>query len=405
MKSSMKSSKYRVVSIVIHLAVVCALASAAGCQAGKKKTPQQQAEQRWAASRAAVLGSLAKDQLESGQFDKCRETLDKAKRLDPTNAQFCILYARMAIEQGQLDVAERECAEARRLDPKNAEADYMSGVVYQRWLKPQVAFDYYTSAAEKDAREVGYPLAQAEMLVELGRQDEALSLLQSRLEDFGTSAVMYDTIGQLHVGRADYAQAVDALRQANTLASEDTQIREHLALAQFYNKQYREAHDGFVRVLKEPKNAERAELYIALGECQMNMGRTRDGRDSFDKATQVAPQSAPAWLCLTKAALELGDVRRAELTMRRALALAPEMPETQLMLGFVRLKQDKLPEAMAAFRKASSMDPKDPVSLCMIGYVLEKNGKPEQAAQYYGRALKVKPDDELAAKLMASVNE
>jgi hypothetical protein len=41
----------------------------------------------------------------------------------------------------------------------------------------------------------------------------------------------------------------------------------------------------------------------------------------------------------------------------------------------------------------------------MIGYVLGKGGKPEQAAQYYGRALKLKPDDELAAKLLASVNE
>ena len=401
----MKSSKYRVVSIVIHLAVVLALASAAGCQSSNRKTPQQQAEQRWAASRAAVLGSLAKDQLESGQFDKCRETLDKAKRLDPTNAQLCILYAKMAIEQGQLDVADRECAEARRLDPKNAEADYMSGVVYQRWLKPQVAYDYYTSAAEKDLKEVAYPLAQAEMLIDLGRQEEALAMLQSRLEDFGTSAVIYDTIGQLYVGRGEYAHAVDALRQASTLASEDVLIREHLAMAMFFNKQYREAQEGFVRVLRDPRNAERAELYIALGECQMNLGHTREGRDSFDKATQVAPQSAPAWLCLTKAALELGDVRRAELTMRRAMALAPEMAETQLMLGFVRLKQDKLPEAMAAFRKASAMDPQDPVSLCMIGYVLGKGGKSEQAAQYYGRALKLKPDDELAAKLLASVNE
>jgi Flp pilus assembly protein TadD len=75
------------------------------------------------------------------------------------------------------------------------------------------------------------------------------------------------------------------------------------------------------------------------------------------------------------------------------------------MLGFVRLKQDKLLDALSAFRRASTMDPSDPVSLCMIGYVLEKSGKPQQAAQYYGRALKLKPDDELAAKLMASVNE
>ncbi len=391
---------------VVAVALILVLGFGAGCQSGKKRqTPKQQAEKRWAASRAAVLGSLAKGQLESGQFDKARETLNKAKTLDPTNAQLCILAGTLEIEQGRLDAAERELAEARRLDPKNAEADYLSGVIYQRWLKPQVAFDFYSAAAEKNPREVAYPLAAAEMLVELGRGDEALSMLQGRLDEFGTSAVMHDTIGQLHVARGEYAQAVEALRQASTLASDDPHVREHLAMALFYDKQYREAADGFARALKDPANASRAELHIALGECQMNLRRPREARDSFEKASHLAPGSATAFLSLTKAALELDDLRRAEIALRRAVALAPEQAETHLMLGFVRLKQDRLPEALAAFCKASALDPNDSVALCMVGYALEKSGRPRQAEQYYGRALRLDPSDELASKLMASVNE
>jgi tetratricopeptide (TPR) repeat protein len=404
MTSSKPKSKWSV-SAVLAATLILALAGT-GCQSGKKKqTANQQSEKRWAATRAAVLATLAKGQLESGQFDKARESIDKAKRLDPSNAQICLLAAKLELEEGRLDVAERELAEARRLDPKNAEADYLSGVVYQRWLKPKVAFDYYSSAAEKNPREVAYPLAAAEMLVDLGRSEEALSMLQGRLDEFGTSAVMHDTIGQLYVAQGQYAQAVDALRQASTLASDDNQVREHLAMAMFYNGQYREAADAFARVLKDPANASRAELHIAMGECQMNLRRPRDARDSFERATHLSPASATAFLSLTKAALELNDLRRAEVALRKAVALAPEQAETHLMLGFVRLKQERLPDALLAFRKASSLDANDPVALCMVGYVLEKSGRTQQAVQYYGRALRIDPDDELATKLMASVND
>lgn len=395
----------RNVSVVLAALLIVVLAGA-GCSSGKKQqTPKQQAEKRWNASRAAVLATLAKGQLESGQFDKARDSIEKAKRLDPTNAYICVLAAKLEIEEGHLDRAERELAEARRLDPKNAEADYFSGVVYQRWLKPQLAHEFYSSAAQKDPKEVAYPLAAAEMLVEMGRSDQALALLDSRLADFGTSAVLHDTVGQLYVARGEYAQAVEALRQASTLASDDNQIREHLAMAMFYNKQYREAAESFSRVLKDPKNHKRAELYLALGECQLGGNRPRDARDSFEHATKLSPGSATAYLSLTKAALELGDLRRADVALRKAVALAPEQTETHLMLGFIRLKQDRLPEALTAFRKASALDANDPVAICMVGYVLQKQGHSHQAVQYYGRALRINPDDELASKLMASVNE
>jgi protein O-GlcNAc transferase len=385
--------------------VVILAVAVAGCQNNKKQqTPKQEAEQRWSSARAAVLGSLAKGQMEAGNFEKSRQTLEEAKRLDPQNPGLRILHAKLAIEQGQLEVADRELAEARKMAPTNAEIDYLSGIVHQRWLKSEVAFEFYTSAAEKDRSEVAYVLAQAEMLVQLGRQQQALLMLQSRLEDFGTSSVMYDTIGQLHIGMGSYAPAVDALRQASILASDDLMIREHLAMAHFYNGQYRDAAEQFNRVMRDEKNAKRPELYLALGECQMKLGRAREARESFDKAATLNPSSVMAWMSLTRASLDLNDTRRADNSLKKAVALAPQEAEVHLLLGYIRLRQDRLSDALTAFRKAQVLDPADPVSLCMIGYVLERSGRPDQAVQFYGRALKISPDDELATRLMASVD-
>lgn len=376
-----------------------------GCQSdgARRPTPKEAAQKRWASARASVLGSLANDQLQAGNFEKSRKTLEEAQKLDPENSQLRLLYAKLAIEQSKLDEAERELAVARKLAPANAEADYLSGVVYQRWQKPQTAYDYYSSAAAKDQKEVAYLLAQAEMLVVLGRSEEALKLLQGRLEEFSTSAALHDAIGQLLISQADYGPAIDALQQASVLAGDDEGIREHLAMAYFYARQYRESDDQITRLLKNEKNAKRAELHLTLGECQMNLGQTREARNSFDTAARLDPSSAAAWLSLTKAALQLDDIPRAELALRKAVALSPEQVETQLMVGYLRLRQQRLSEALTAFQRASVLDGRDPVSVCMVGFVLEKMGHADQAIEYYGKALRLKPNDELATKLMASV--
>lgn len=378
----------------------------AGCQKDGKAPPSQQelAAVRWNAARAAVLGSLARSQLDSGNFDKCRQTLEEALALDPQNAKIRVLYAKLAIEQGQLDVADRELTLARGIDPNDAEVDYLAGIVYQRWQKPQMAYDLYASAAEKDPKEVAYLMAQAEMLVVLGQPEKALSLLRSRVVDFHTSAPLHHAIGQLSVTQREYASAVESLRHASVLAGDDETIREHFAMSLYYNGQYREAAEQVTRLLRDEKNQKRAELYVILGECQLHLGRTRDARGSFDTASTLDPSSAETWLSLTKTALRLDDTRRAELALRKAMALAPESHETQLMLGYLRLRQDMMPEALAAFEQASRMDPHDPMAVCMAGYVLEKMGRTDHAVQYYARALRLKPDDELASRLMAAID-
>jgi anaphase-promoting complex subunit 3 len=308
------------------------------------------------------------------------------------------------IEQGQLDTAERELALARQLDPKNAEAEYLGGVICQRWQKNAQAYEFYTRASEKNPSELAYVLARAESLVAMNRSPEALQILQSKLESFENNPLMRHTIGQLYVEQRNYSAAVESLRQASILAPDDVRIREHLAMALFYNRQYREAADLFTRLIKTDPHSKRCELWVALGECQMQTGRAGDARASFDTATGLDPGSTTAWLSLAKAALQLGDVRRAEIVLKKVMAIDSTSSEAHLLLGYVRLRQDNLNEALDEFQKASVLDPNDAVSLCMVGYVHEKTGKPKHAMRCYAKALKMKPGDELATRLMASVD-
>ena len=386
---------------VAALALCGVIIALAGCQ--NQQTSNNEAKLRWKATRAAVLGNLAKEHYENGIFDQARDTVKDALALNPENPFLHVLSAKIAIEEGRLESAEKSLAEARRLAPKAAEPDYLSGVVCQRWHKLEEAAEYYRAATEKQPQELAYLLAQAESYVALNRLEDALVLLQSKVIYFEHSPIIRDAVGQLLMQKGDYPHAVDMFRQAANLTTDDMSIRERLAMAYIRCQRYSDAADTLTRVLKDEKFQTRADLWVALGDAQLQLGRTRDARNSFDTATQQAPKDPAAWLALGKAALELGDLKRAELSLRRSISLDAGNAEAHLLTGYVRLKQDKLDEALTSFQKAATLDPSDSVSVCMVGFVLEKQGNSREAMQHYAKALKLKPGDELATRLMAEV--
>src|SRR5262249_47462131 len=152
-----------------------------------------------------------------------------------------VLSAKIAIEQGQLERADRELATARTAAPNDGEALYLSGVVCQRWQKPQEAFAYYHQAVEKAPTELAYLMAESEMLVTMNRSDEALALLQGKIVYFENSSGIRDAAARLLMAKKQYTQAADLFRQATILTPDEQSYREGLGLALYYSKQYGQA--------------------------------------------------------------------------------------------------------------------------------------------------------------------
>jgi len=377
-----------------------------GCsEADRPKTQKELARQQWNDARVGVLGGLALDQYKNGDLEKARATVDEALALSPNNVQLRLLSAKLFMEQGNLDAAGKQLAEAQKTDPKNAEADYLTGVVYQRWQQPEKALAAYDAAYQKDGNEVSYVMAKGEMLVQLNREDEALTLLQSRLSYFEHSAAIRDAVGQLLIMKKDFAKASITLREASILAPDDNTIREHQAFAFYYSKNYIEAAEQFRQLLKNDNYSQRADVMAAMGECQHQLGNLREAREDLETAAALDVHASGYWFSLARLNCDMGDFARAEVAIRRGLAVEPGSSDGYCLLGYARLKQDKLPAALSAFEKASSIDDHNTTSLCMQGYVLQKMNRPKEAMEYYSRALRVSPSDELAGRLMTSIGE
>ncbi len=385
--------------------ILAGLLMIAGCNGGGL-TPNQKLEatKQWNDARASVLASLANDQYNSGNFDKCQETLDQALRLEPDNVSLHLLAARLAVEQGKLEVARAHLAVAGRLDPKNADVDYLTGVVMQRWRQPRQACDAYAMAVAKNPTELSYLLAESEMLVELRKPADALALLQSKSAFFEHSGVLRDEMGQILVQLKQLDQAIPILREASILASDDSTIREHLAFALHGGQHFAEAAEVFARLAKDPAYEKRADVLAALGDCQFQINQLHEAIASYRSATQLQPNCAGYWMALARAQVQLDDLPAAEIDIRRVMSIEPGCADAKCLLGYVRLKENNLPASLAAFREASDLDPTDSVSMCLQGYVLQRMGRNSDARPCYGRALQINPKDDLANRLMATLD-
>lgn len=402
----MKFSKF----FILPLAGVLALLITGCAHQAPEKTAHKEGVERWNLARAGVLYSLAREQFENGNLDDSRKTINNALKYSPDNVKVRLLSAKLSIEQGQLDAAEAELNVVRELEPRNAEADYLTGVIYQRWQKTDIALEAYSRACEKNPNELAYLLAKAEMLVQLDQSPKALDILKDKLNFYENSPAIRDAVGQLLVTEKKYDEAVAVLRQANALAPEEGGIREHYGMALYYAKNYREAASVLERLVNakddgkgKPTYTNRADLRLAIGECQLELDQPREARDNFELASQLQPENVSVWLNLSKAALRLNDPKRAELSLKKAMTLDAKSADANLLMGYLNLQQGKLSDALTSFRKASTLDDQDAVSLCMSGFVLEKMGRSNEAIRFYSQALKVKPNDELATSLLAKV--
>jgi Tfp pilus assembly protein PilF len=389
---------------LICLTAGALLAILAGCQSSGP-TQKEQAVQNWNAARANVMLGLASDQFHSGNFDKSRTTVNDALKLDPKNPAIHILSAQLAIEQGQLDVADQELAVARSLNPKDPQADYLSGVVYQRWGQTQKALDFYSAACALSPDTLEYVMAKAEMLESLNKPAEALALLQSRVAFFEHSAAIRDEIGLLLEQQGQLDAAVDMHRQATLLESDDLTFREHLASAEFRDGQYGDAADSINRLMADAKYQKRTDLFLMLGECQLQIGRAAEARGTFQAASALDPSSVSALLGEAKAEVAVDDNGRADVTIRRAAALGAAESDIDLLRGYLRLRENRLDEALASFRRASQLHQSDPICLCMEGYVFQKQGRTADASRCYAEALRISPGDDMARRLLAGLND
>jgi tetratricopeptide (TPR) repeat protein len=212
--------------------------------------------------------------------------------------------ARQALQAGAYADVGRACQRLLEIEPHHADAFFIAAVATLESGYPADALSGFEKAAAIDPNRPEYWAQMARCLDTLGRERDALACVDRAAKLPIADSLSFDTLGNVLVRNARYADAADYFERAAHLAPRFAQFQYNLATARMYCGELEAATTAYERVLAIDPDHGRAHLALA----EMLEGPPPPGRIETLEAA------------LRRAA---GDTDR-ELVIRQALALSLE---------------------------------------------------------------------------------
>jgi tetratricopeptide (TPR) repeat protein len=131
---------------------------------------------------------------------------------------------------------------------------------------------------------------------------------------------------------------------------------------------------------------------VAIGADHMRAGREKDAIANFRQALKNNPDNVDAMRFL--ASVYVKQERKlidAEALLERATQIAPDFAAAWLDLGHAFRKRAKRMEAIEAYKKATELEPRNGFAWENLASATASAGYPEQAAEAFQRAIAVSP--------------
>jgi tetratricopeptide (TPR) repeat protein len=261
---------------------------------------------------------------------------------------------------GQSSEAVATIARMRRVLGKE---DPTADLIYIELLrdegKRREALEAAQAARKSFPAESQFVNLEAQALTDMGRVDEAVTLLRGQLkgsiQDFST----YLTISALYTQAGRGREGVEAARKALELAPQGQQQYTNAALLTLASAQERAgdmkgSEESIRRVLeKDPDNAT---ALNNLGYFLVERNeRLSEALEMIQRAVKAEPTNSSFLDSLGWAYFKLGKLDEAEKQLKEAARRDPNSSTIQEHLGDVYQKQGKTAEARAAWQKAITL--------------------------------------------------
>ena len=323
--------------------------------------------------------------------DKAIPFFNKAIELDPRSA---LPYAGLADAQIQkfdkregpewLDLAGANVSKAKTINPDSARVLLVSGSFQEEHGSYEPAIRDFTRATELDPNDPEAWRRLAEAYDKANRTDDAIATYRRAMKAQPNYYGNYLGLGNLYWYRSQYREAEELYRRATAIAPGLSSGHMDLGLALIEQGRFQEAEQSLLRALSlhrspnlsmnvgglyyaEERYAEAAPFfeesvasgtpsamrYRDLGDVYRHLGRTRDARDAYRSARDMAqdevtrnPRKADSRVLLALVSAFLGDSHRARFEASQALSLEPEnaivMREAAIMYEVLGQREETL---------------------------------------------------------------
>ena len=260
-----------------------------------------------------------------------------------------------AFRAGKPDVAEILCREHLKLHPESVEHLRLLGhALMQR-------------------RRFGEAETQLKIAIELAPDFPRLS------EDLGSALAQ----------QRKFEEAIPLFEQAVRQDPEAANAHKKLGQALAAVGRGREADAAFETFFeKDPDTGA-----VAVGADHIRAGREEDAIISFRQALKDNPDNVDAMRFLAAVYLKQETkLRDAEALLQRATQIAPDFANAWLDLGQAFLKRAKRMEAIEAFTQATVLEPGNGIAWEKLATTTASAGYPKQAAEAFRKAVDLSPN-------------
>ena len=339
-------------------------------------TVSQQALQQ-AGTNADTCLLVARVHSDLGRTDEAENWALKATQIDSTRADVELFLARLLIRQDRMEEAVDHLRKALRIDSKLSAASRLLGMALERLGDSKGAEQTFTQLLERDPSDAEAGFLFGRLLLDQDRTTEAIACLEK-------------------VCRADPGSASGfyLLYQAQTRAGQQKPAQKSLQTFQELKKK-----EGVRTVASEASQSEETKLRDSAAELHNQMavllqrsGRATEAEVQLRQAVLVAPEQPLAYQRLAAICVQTGRLHEASEILAVLVRLEPENSNYRVNRGTVLLQLKDYQTAVAEFQKALETNPNQPEALNNLArYFLGTRQQVSEALVFARRLVALQP--------------
>jgi len=201
-------------------------------------------------------------------------------------------------------------------------------------------------------------IEQATRLIQQGKNDEALKLLEGIAAAEPSRRGVVREIGIAYYRKSDYLKAAANFKKALEEDPADDEAVQLMGLSYYLAGRPAEAIAPLEKVRTWYPSANVDASYI-LGICYLQTKDYASARKAFAKMFTVPEDSAASYLFTARMLLRNDFEPVAEEYAKKAVELDPKLPLAHSLLGELYLYKSRIPEATEQFQKELELNPGD----------------------------------------------
>ncbi|WP_175959444.1 tetratricopeptide repeat protein [Burkholderia pyrrocinia] len=258
-----------------------------------------------------------------GELIAAWRLLDAHRVMDSKRPQELVIASRLWCLRGRFEEARYLLDRALEVDAANVDALIERGRLAIRLGDDTGANGWFQRAWDEGARGNDWMVDWIDVLLRLGRHDDARDIAMVRCERAPEDAHTWFRLGLAHQQTRHHLQALDAYRHAMRLDPRLPMLRNNMGAAHLELRQYTEARELLEATLAED------------------------------------PDHALAWTNLATALLRTGEIDDSLVAAERACALAPNYVSALQTYSYVLRELQAFPAALAVAERALALDPQN----------------------------------------------